>query len=144
MKKALSIILVTIALFVALTFNTALADATATPAPTTTIGIDMPSKSWFIAAAGSMISADMSLFDNDNNSRKFPVYDNDAGTADIIVIGDTPTYVWSEWGCHYWETPTQQDLEDEISKKLNEGFVDVRVFPGLTRENYGLDPVIYN
>ena len=125
---------------------------TAAPAPTevviptetiapTSIGIDQPSKSWFIAEPGSMISGDVSIFDGDNNSRKIPVYDSDAGTADIIIIGgDTPVYIWTEWGCHYWAAPADQDLANQIENKLVDGFTTVRVFSGLTRENHNIEP----
>ncbi|HNY04786.1 MAG TPA: hypothetical protein PKI92_03465 [Candidatus Woesebacteria bacterium] len=111
----------------------------------TTDGIDQPSKSWFIAKKGSLISGDVAIFDNDNNSRKLPVYDNKSETSDIIVVGQDGLYIWTEWGCHYWESPTQQDISGEITHKFSEGFTSIRKFDGLTRKNYSdLDPVIYN
>lgn len=108
---------------------------------TTSVGIDQPSKSWFLAEPGSMISGDIAIFDGDNNSRKISIYDSDAGTADIIIIGgNTPVYIWAEWGCHYWAVPADQDLANQIENKLADGFTTVRVFSGLTRENYTIEP----
>ena len=111
----------------------------------TTDGIDQPSKSWFIAKKGSMISGDVAIFDNDNNSRKLPIYDGASETTDIVIVGQDGLYIWTEWGCHYWESPTQQDISDEIANKLSEGFTSVRKFDGLTRQNHkNLDPAVYS
>jgi len=108
----------------------------------TTKGIDQPSKSWFIAKKGSMISGDVAIFDNDNNSKKTPIYDNMENTADVIILGDT-VYIWTEWGCHYWENPTQSDIDGAVSDRLSEGFATVRFFDDLTKTNYKTPTALY-
>jgi len=119
-------------------------EATATPVPTTTAtlapietaqivseGIDQPSKSWFLAKTGSVISGDVAIFDGDNNSRKRPLYDSKERTADILVLAHD-TYIWTEWGCYYIETPTKEDVVALINDKISEGMT-VRYFPNLQK-----------
>lgn len=110
--------------------------ATATSAPIETAqiiseGIDQPSKSWFLAKKGSVISGDVCIYDGDNNSRKRPLYDSKEKTADILVLAHD-TYIWTEWGCYYIEVPTQEDVVALINDKISEGMT-VRYFPTLQK-----------
>lgn len=110
--------------------------APAIPSETTapaSVGIDQPSKSWFLAKAGTLISGDVAIFDNDNNSQKTPVYDSAESTADIIYLTQD-TYIWTEWGCHVIENATAQDVANIVNDKLtNGGFTEVRFFNGFNK-----------
>lgn len=88
-------------------------------------GMDYPSKSWFIAKAGTVVSGDIAIFDNDNNSKKTPVYDSKEGTADIVYF-TKDTYVWTEWGCYVVENATTDQIVNLINDKL--GDYTVRYF----------------
>ena len=116
--------------------NKTLASSTVnTPAAITTTheGLDQPSKSWFLAKAGTLISGDVAIFDNDNNSKKTPVYDSKEGTADVIYL-TSDTYIWAEWGCHSIEEANAQDVTTLINDKLTNGnFKTVRFFNGYSK-----------
>lgn len=107
-------------------------DSTATVA-TIHAGLDQPSKSWFLAKAGTVISGDVCIFDNDNNSKKTPVYDSKEGTADVIYL-TSDTYIWTEWGCYTIENANAQDVTTLINDKLTNGnFNSVRYFNGFSK-----------
>lgn len=96
-------------------------------------GLDQPSKSWFLAKAGTAISGDVCIFDNDNNSKKTPVYDSQEGTADVIYL-TSDTYIWTEWGCYTIENANTQDVTTLINDKLTNGnFNSVRYFNGFNK-----------
>ena len=96
-------------------------------------GLDQPSKSWFLAKAGTVISGDVCIFDNDNNSKKTPVYDSQEGTADVIYL-TSDTYIWTEWGCYTIENANAQDVTTLINDKLTNGnFNSVRYFNGFNK-----------
>ena len=77
-----------------------------------------------------MISGDVSVFDNDNNSKKTPVYDSKESTADVIYL-TSDVYIWTEWGCHTIENASAQDVANIINDKLTNGnFTSVRYFNG--------------
>lgn len=106
-------------------------------------GLDQPSKSWFLAKAGTLISGDVAIFDNDNNSKKTPVYDSKEGTADIIYL-TSDTYIWTEWGCYTIENANAQDVAALINDKLTNGnFTSVRYFNGYSKLGTNV-PVIIN
>ncbi|MDD2483268.1 MAG: hypothetical protein PHE71_03320 [Candidatus Shapirobacteria bacterium] len=97
------------------------------------IGLDQPSKSWFLAKAGTLISGDVAIFDNDNNSKKTPAYDSKESTADVIYL-TSDTYIWTEWGCYTIENATANDVATLINDKLTNGnFKAVRFFNGYTK-----------
>jgi len=106
-----------------------------TTATITTVheGLDQPSKSWFLAKAGTLVSGDIAIFDNDNNSKKTPVYDSKESTADVIYL-TSDTYIWTEWGCYTIENADAQDVTTLINDKLTNGnFNSVRYFNGFNK-----------
>jgi hypothetical protein len=104
-----------------------------TPVITTHEGLDQPSKSWFLAKSGTLISGDVAIFDNDNNSKKTPVYDSKEGTADVIYL-TSDTYIWTEWGCYTIENANAQDVTTLINDKLTNGnFTSIRFFNGYSK-----------
>ena len=108
-------------------------DSTAATSIPISIGLDQPSKSWFLAKAGTLISGDVAIFDNDNNSKKTPVYDSKESTADVIYL-TSDVYIWAEWGCHIIENANAQDVANIINDKLTNGnFKTVRFFNGYTK-----------
>jgi hypothetical protein len=116
-----------------------------TPKPTPVIhaGLDQPSKSWFLAKAGTLISGDVAIFDNDNNSKKTPIYDSKEGTADVIYL-TSDTYIWTEWGCYTIENANAQDVAAIINDKLTNGnFTSIRYFNGYSKLGTNV-PVIIN
>lgn len=95
-------------------------------------GLDQASKSWFLAKAGTLISGDVCIFENDNNSQKIPVYDSKEGTADVIYL-TSDTYIWTEWGCYTIENANAQDVAALINNKLDNHFNSVRYFNGFNK-----------
>ena len=95
-------------------------------------GLDQASKSWFLAKAGTLISGDVCIFENDNNSQKIPIYDSKEGTADVIYL-TSDTYIWTEWGCYTIENANTQDVAALINNKLNNNFTSVRYFNGYSK-----------
>lgn len=113
--------------------NTEANNIPATTIPVIHPGLDQPSKSWFLAKSGTLISGDVAIFDNDNNSKKTPVYDSQESTADIIYL-TSDTYVWAEWGCHEIEIADAKDVATLINDKLTNGnFKTVRYFNGFNK-----------
>lgn len=108
-------------------------DSTATTVAAIHAGLDQPSKSWFLAKAGTAVSGDVCIFDNDNNSKKTPIYDSAENTADILYL-NSDTYVWTEWGCYTIENADAQDIATLINDKLTNGnFKTVRYFNGYSK-----------
>jgi len=98
----------------------------------TSVGIDQPSKSWFLAPAGTLISGDVAIFENDNNSQKIPIYDSKDNTADVIYLTED-SYIWTEWGCYTIEGATANDVAKLVNNKLDNGFTTVRLFVGFDK-----------
>lgn len=108
-----------------------------------TKGVDQPSKSWFLAKAGTLISGDVCVFDNDNNSRKIPIYDSQESTADVIYL-TSDCYIWTEWGCYVIENANANDVSTLINDKLVSGnFTSIRYFNGFNKLGTNT-PVIIN
>ncbi|MDD4136172.1 MAG: hypothetical protein PHN66_03825 [Candidatus Shapirobacteria bacterium] len=108
-------------------------DSTTITVATIHVGLDQPSKSWFVAKAGTAISGDICIYDGDNNSRKIPIYDSAENTADILYL-NSDTYVWTEWGCYTIENADAQDITTLINDKLTNGnFKTVRYFNGYSK-----------
>ena len=115
------------------TLNNTAKTASNTVVPVVHSGLDQPSKSWFLAKAGTLISGDVAIFDNDNNSKKTPVYDSKENTADVIYL-TSDTYIWTEWGCHFIEDANAQDVTNIINDKLTHGnFTSIRYFNGYSK-----------
>jgi len=115
------------------TLDDTTAAASNTAIPVVHSGLDQPSKSWFLAKAGTLISGDVAIFDNDNNSKKTPVYDSKEGTADVIYL-TSDTYIWTEWGCYTIEDANAQDVANIINNKFTDGnFTSIRYFNGYSK-----------
>ena len=131
--------------------SAAAASESAAPIPATTqaavsLGLDQCSKSWFLAKAGTLVSGDVAIFDNDNNSKKTPVYDSKESTADVIYL-TSDTYVWTEWGCYTIENATVNDVAALINDKLNNAsgnFRTIRFFNGYSKLGTNLPVMIDN
>jgi len=60
-------------------------------------GLDIPMETWVFVKAGSLVSADVALYDGDNNNEKSPFYDNEESTADFVYF-EADCHIWLEWG----------------------------------------------
>jgi len=89
--------------------------------PSAEPGLDYPSKTWLFVKAGSVVSADVAIFQGDNNSLKTPLYDNAERTADFVYFA-TDAHIWIEWGGTVWtpEEVTASTISKFINKKLGD------------------------
>jgi len=91
-------------------------------------GIDIPSMCWMYIPAGSIVSADISIYNGDNHNEMIIINDGLASTADMIYFKEGMN-VWFQYGGYIIPTnATEEEISDLIISKLNLNVPTIRYF----------------